>query len=85
MEQCCQKTRPKSKRRHASWRRNLKGLLLKIDSRLSSNHYPVYEKNHGLEFELEIKNRVVKSFQNLLFSNCLEEFKNELSKHFYKC
>ena len=84
MEESCQKIRAKSKRRHASWCRNSKGLLMKIASRLSSNHYRVYEKNHGLEFELELKNQLVKSFQKLLVDNRIKEFEHDLSKHFYK-
>lgn len=84
MEESCQKIRAKSKRRHASWCRNSKGLLMKIGSRLSSNHYRVYEKNHGLEFELELKNQLVKSFQKLLVDNRIKEFEHDLSKHFYK-
>lgn len=84
MEESCQKIRAKSKKRHASWCRNSKGLLMKIGSRLSSNHYRVYEKNHGLEFELELKNQLVKSFQKLLVDNRIKEFEHDLSKHFYK-
>jgi hypothetical protein len=49
---------------------------MKISNRLSSNHYRAYEKEYGLEFELEMKNRVIKLFQNLLFSNRPKELKN---------
>jgi DNA relaxase NicK len=56
---------------------------LTIGSRSSSNYYRVYQKNNGLEFELEIKNKVIKSFQDLLFSDRIEEFEDRLAKHFY--
>ena len=52
MEESCQKIHAKSKRRHASWSQNLKGLILRIGSRQSSNYCRVYQKNNGLEFEL---------------------------------
>jgi hypothetical protein len=83
MEQSCQKTYAKSKRRKAEWNINRKGLLLTIGSRSSSNYYRVYQKNNGLEFELEIKNKVIKSFQDLLFYDRIEEFEDRLAKHFY--
>jgi len=83
MKKCCQKTYAKSKRRKSEWNINRKGLLLTIGSRSSSNYYRVYQKNNGLEFELEIKNKVIKSFQDLLFSDRIEEFEDRLAKHFY--
>jgi hypothetical protein len=83
MKKCCQKTYAKSKRRKAESNINRKGLLLTIGSRSSSNYYRVYQKNNGLEFELEIKNKVIKSFQDLLFSDQIQEFEDRLAKHFY--
>ena len=83
MKKCCQKTYAKSKRRKAESNINRKGLLLTIGSRSSSNYYRVYQKNNGLEFELEIKNKVIKSFQDLLFSDRIQEFEDRLAKHFY--
>ena len=84
MQNSCQKILAKSKRKHASWSRNSKGLLLKIGSRSSSNHYRVYQKNNSVEFELEIKNKVVKSFQDFLFTGQTEKFEHKLTAHFYK-
>jgi len=53
-------------------------------SKRSSNYYSIYEKKNELEFELEMKNKVVKSVQEFLFLNHMEEFKDKLSKHFYR-
>lgn len=67
-----------------------------IGNRSNSNYYRVYQKtkkinhavydemNHGLKFELELKNQLVKSFQKFLFNNYLEEFEDKLVEHFYK-
>ena len=69
---------------------------MRIGSRSSSNFYRVYQKEKeitsdvysevmdGLEFELEVKNELVKSFQELLFFNQIEEFEDRLSQHFLK-
>lgn len=84
MEKCCQSICAKSKRRKAKWGRESNGLILKIGSRSSSNFYHVYKKSNGLEFELELKNELVKSFQKLLVNNCIKRFEHELSKYFYR-
>jgi hypothetical protein len=42
------------------------------------------EKNNGLEFELEIKKKAIKSVQNLLFVGQIEEFEEILTQHFYR-
>ena len=84
MEKCCQRIRSKSKRRKAKWGLESNGLVLRIGNRSSSNYYRVYQKHKGLQFELELKNQVVKSFQKLLTNNSIEEFEHKLSKHFYR-
>ena len=58
-------------------------MVLRIGNRSSSNYYRVYQKHNGLQFELELKNQLVKSFQKILFDNSIEEFEHSLSKHFY--
>jgi DNA relaxase NicK len=83
MEKCCQRIRAKSKKRKAKWGRESYGLVLRIGNRSSSNYYRVYQKQNGLQFELELKNQPVKSFQNLLMDNSIEKFEQNLSKHFY--
>ena len=55
MEKCCQRIRAKSKRRKAKWGLESNGLVLRIGNRSSSNYYRVYQKQNGLQFELEIK------------------------------
>ena len=60
------------------------GLILRIGSRQSSNYCRVYEKNNGLEFELKMKKEVLKSVQEFLFSDRIEEFEDTLAKHFYR-
>lgn len=96
MEKSCQKIGSKSKRIQSSWTRTPKGRLLRIGSRSSSNFYRVYQKEKdvtydvyyevvdGLQFELELKNELVKSFQEFLFANQIEEFEDRLSQHFLK-
>ena len=95
MENSCEKVNAKSKRKRASWKRTSRGLIMRIGNRSDSNYYRVYQKtkkrnhgvyeeiNRGLEFELELKNRLIKSFQELLFKNHLEEFEGRLVEHFY--
>ena len=68
---------------------------MQIGSRTSSNYYRVYQKTkeiaktvsyetvNGLEFELEMKKQVVKSVQQFLFDNQIEEFEDRLTQHFY--
>ena len=84
MEKCCQRIRAKSKRRKAKWGLESNGLVLRIGNRSSSNYYRVYQKQNGLQFELELKNQLVKSFQKLLMDNSIQEFEHNLSKHFYR-
>lgn len=69
MEKSCQRIKSKSKRRFAQWNRGPDGLCMKIGKRGSGNHYRVYEKNNGLQFEIETKKTVANSFQKLLFHN----------------
>lgn len=83
MEKCCQRIRDKSKRKKAKWGQESFGFILRIGNRSSSNYYRVYQKHNGLQFELELKNQLVKSFQKILFDNSIEEFEHSLSKHFY--
>lgn len=96
MENSCEKLNAKSKRKKVSWKRTSRGLILRLGNRSNSNYYRVYEKtkkinhdvcdemNRGLEFELELKNQLIKSFQKFLFKNHLEEFEGRLVEHFYK-
>ncbi len=84
MQKSCERAR--SKNMKATWTResNGKSLIMKIGSRTSPNYYRVYQKEIGvLKFELELKHEVLKPFQQLLFSNSINEFEYELSKHFY--
>ena len=96
VENSCEKVNAKSKRKRASWKRTSRGLIMRIGNRSDSNYYRVYQKTkkitHGvydemacvLEFELELKKQLIKSFQKLLFKNHLEEFEGRLVEHFYK-
>ena len=83
MEKSCRRIHAKSKRRKANWRMESNGLVLRIGNRSSSNYYRVYQKSNGLQFELELKHQLVKSFQKLLFDNSIQKFEDKLSKHFY--
>jgi hypothetical protein len=66
------------------WGLESNGLVLRIGNRSSSNYYRLYQKQNGLQFELELKNQLVKSFQKLLTDNSIQEFEHNLSKHFYR-
>ena len=95
MEKSCQMIRAKSKRVQASWTRTKKGCLMRIGNRSSSNFYRVYQKDKeinysvyseimdGLQFELELKKEGIKSFQEFLFANQIEEFEERLTQHFF--
>ena len=48
------------------------------------NHDVYYEKGRSVEFELELKNQLIKYFQKFLFKNHIEEFEGRLVEHFYK-
>lgn len=84
MEKCCQRIRAKSKRRKAKWGLESNGLVLRIGNRSSFNYYRVYQKQNGLQFELEIKKQLVKPFQKFLMDDSSQQFEHNLSKHFYR-
>ncbi len=42
------------------------------------------ESAQGLQFELEIKKDLLKSFQQFLFNNRIDEFEEKLTQHFFK-
>lgn len=95
MESACNRIREKSKRRKVSFDPTREPYILKVGSRSSSNFYRVYQKTKninrsvytestdGLEFELEVKKDVIKSFQQFLFNNQVEEFEKRLTQHFF--
>ena len=76
MEKCCHRIKTETKIGG--------GINMQIGSRKSPNFYRVYQKNYGLEFELELKYDVLIPFQQFLFSNRIYEFEHALSKHFYE-
>jgi hypothetical protein len=96
MESSFNSIRAKSKRRKVSFDPTQAPYILKVGSRSSSNYYRVYQKtkeiNHGvflestegLQFELEIKKDFLKSFQQFLFNNRIDEFEERLTQHFFK-
>ena len=83
MQSSCDKILSNYKRRKATFGREEIGYVTRIGSRTSSNYYRVYQSNNGLKFELEIKNKGIRSFQDLLFSYRIEEFEDRLAKYFY--
>jgi hypothetical protein len=44
------------------------------------NYFRVYQKSNGLQFELELKKELAKSFQKFLVDNSIQEFEHNLSK-----
>ena len=95
MESACNRIREKSKRRKVNFDPTREPYILKVGSRSSSNFYRVYQKTKninrsvytestdGLEFELEVKKDIIKSFQQFLFNNQVEEFEKRLTQHFF--
>lgn len=77
-------SREMNKQRAAYVDENSKGRILKVGSRDSANYYRVYEKKNGLEFELEMKKTLVKSFEKLFFLEDLSEFEMRVTQEFYK-
>jgi len=84
MQKCCQKIHTKSKRRHASWSRSSKGLILKIGNRQSPNYYRVYQKDQKVRFEIELKHRQTKLVQDYLFQNQLDVFEDQLVIQYFQ-
>jgi len=70
----------KKKRRQIS----VQGPIFIIGNRRSSNFFRIYQKKDGLEFELEIKKTPLKSFQDLLFSEQIQQFESQSSYYFLK-
>ena len=60
------------------------GWILRLGNRKSSNYYRVYQKDLGLQFELELKKSVLKPFQTFFFEERLQEFEERLAKYFYQ-
>jgi hypothetical protein len=81
MNKCCQKAFLRSKKNIAEYTRNDQGLILRIGSRKSPNHYRVYETRNGLRFELEMKKAILQDF---LFLDHLKNFEDKLTRHFYE-
>jgi DNA relaxase NicK len=85
MENSCDKVNSKSKRKKASWNTTRRSPTIRIGNRSNSNYYSVYQKtkrinydvysevNHGLKFELELKNQLFKSLKKFLCANQIEE------------
>ena len=53
--------------RHISLKDSPDGKILKVNRRSNALHYRVYQKNDGVQFELEIKKRKTKSVHSFLF------------------
>lgn len=58
--------------------------VLKVNRRNNSFHYPVYQKDQGVCFELEFKHRQTKLVQNDLLNNQLAIFEDKLVLQFFK-
>jgi hypothetical protein len=71
--------------RFTAWNgRKEQGLIAKFGNRSSNNHYRIYDKTQGVEFELEIKNNLIKSFQKDFFSNNFKEFETKIANHYFR-
>lgn len=62
----------------------IKGYILRIGNRKSSNFYRIYQTKNGLKFELEVKKKSVKQFENLLLSYKIQRFEEIFTEYFYK-
>lgn len=63
---------------------NSKGFILRLGNRKSSNYYRVYQKNLGLQFELELKKAALKPLQQIFFEGRIQEFEERIAKYFYQ-
>lgn len=63
-------------------KKSRKGWILKIGSRRSPNYFRIYQRNHSLRFEHEIKEKFLQDYHILLVSSLLDEFENKLASHF---
>ena len=57
---------------------------MRIGSRQSSNYFRIYQKNDGVEFELEMKKKSIKLVEKLMFSGNIKKFEEILTTHFYR-
>ena len=73
----------KYKKNNLNYDRSIKGYILRIGNRKSSNFYRIYQTKNGLRFELEIKKNQIKQVTNLLFCYDIQQFEETLTKHFY--
>ena len=84
MEYSCRKVKSSFPKTYAEFFVRKKGFLLEIGSRGSTHRLRIYEKKKSLEFELETKKTTIQSYQDFLFSENLENFEDNLVKHYYK-
>ena len=82
-DQCQQKLKQQNQIKYFEYIQNDQGLILKIGKRQGFNYYRVYQKNDGIQFELEMKKTFIKFFQEFLFSNQTQIFEDKISTHFY--
>lgn len=61
---------------------NLKGLILKIANRRSSNCARIYTNKKFLKFELEMKNKFIKNYNSLMVENRFDQMEFELVDHY---
>jgi hypothetical protein len=83
LNNCRSKITSKYKNNNVNYDRNIKGYILRIGNRKSSNFYRIYQTKNGLRFELEIKNRRIQQVSKILVRNAIEEFEEQLTEHFY--
>lgn len=83
LNNCRSKITSKYKNNNVNYDRSIKGYILRIGNRKSSNFYRIYQTKNGLRFELEIKNKLIQQVSKFLMLNAIEEFEEQLTKHFY--
>ena len=71
-------------RKNFQVKKNQKGLVFKIGSRITQKHYRVYTKDNFLRFGFEIKGSLIKNLHQLLVNKGFKEFEQILSYQFFK-
>jgi len=77
------KTKLAQTNKNISSEKNSKGLILKLGSRRSNHFSRIYQTNHFLRFEHEMKGKFLQNYHLLLVANNFEEFEHNLSKYFF--
>lgn len=72
-----------SRNTNVSLEKNSKGFISKIGNRRSNNYFRIYQGQHSLKFEQEMKGRFIQTYTPSFLKSRFEQFEQELSNHFF--